>query len=693
MGFEAGTFEIALYAILLSRTMAHPLVPTAIPDSLRLGASGARAQRLALRLFIRWRAFFLFVLMGVSAVAGAQGSLPTGDERILAAREALQKGDADLLDQLAAAQSPHVLERYVDYWRLINVLARKETPDAAPVEAFLSRYPGSELAERLRSVWLRRLFKDGNWIGFIGAWGGLSNPSDELRCQHWMARLRIGDAGSLVEVAREWQTLDVRADTCETLIGMLAVQGRLPVEALWARFRDQVDAPRARGAEDTLGWLPPDQMPDPAVFKALMKDPDRYLAGLRPGFERSRPDRELALAAMARLARNDAKAAYMRFVRIVDRFPPEDRAYAYVVLGWRGAQDHLPQAVDWFRAAGREAPSTEEQRAWRVRGALRTGDWKAVREAVIAMPAEERAQAAWTYWLARAEQALGDPDAATALFERIAPGSDYYSMLAQEELGHLFAPPPPATPLPAELMAQVQQDPDLRRALALFRLDMHTEGVREWNWRLRGATPEFRLAAARVALKHEVFDRAINTAEYASPDGDFEVRFITPYRELIEPQAVAQGLDLSWVYGLMRQESRFVHHAASGAGAQGLMQVMPATGSWVAKKIGLDGYRRSQLAEPQTNVLLGTSYMRIVLDDLEDHPVLASAGYNAGPGRAKRWRDARSIEGAIYVETIPFDETRHYVKKVMSNAVVYAAMMERRPQSLKARLGVIDPGP
>jgi soluble lytic murein transglycosylase len=123
------------------------------------------------------------------------------------------------------------------------------------------------------------------------------------------------------------------------------------------------------------------------------------------------------------------------------------------------------------------------------------------------------------------------------------------------------------------------------------------------------------------------------------------------------------------------------------------MQVMPATGSWVAKKIGLEGYRRSQLAEPQTNVLLGTSYMRIVLDDLEDHPVLASAGYNAGPGRAKRWRDARSIEGAIYVETIPFDETRHYVKKVMSNAVVYAAMMEHKPQSLKARLGVIDPGP
>ena len=132
-------------------------------------------------------------------------------------------------------------------------------------------------------------------------------------------------------------------------------------------------------------------------------------------------------------------------------------------------------------------------------------------------------------------------------------------------------------------------------------------------------------------------------------------------------------------------------HAASSAGAQGLMQVMPATGRWVARKIGMTDYRRSRLQDPHTNVLLGTSYMRIVLDDLDDHPVLAAAGYNAGPGRAKRWRDGRSLEGAVYAETIPFDETREYVKKVMANAVIYAALMEGRPQSLKARLRQVDP--
>jgi soluble lytic murein transglycosylase len=164
-----------------------------------------------------------------------------------------------------------------------------------------------------------------------------------------------------------------------------------------------------------------------------------------------------------------------------------------------------------------------------------------------------------------------------------------------------------------------------------------------------------------------------------------------PYRDLVEPQVKSQGLDMSWVYGLMRQESRFTIPARSSAGAQGLMQVMPATGRWVARKIGLDKFQTTMLSDPNTNVLVGTSYMRLILEGLDNHPVLASAGYNAGPARARRWRDGAPLEGAIYVETIPFDETRDYVKKVMTNTVIYAAMLEGRPQSLKARLGMIAP--
>jgi soluble lytic murein transglycosylase len=172
---------------------------------------------------------------------------------------------------------------------------------------------------------------------------------------------------------------------------------------------------------------------------------------------------------------------------------------------------------------------------------------------------------------------------------------------------------------------------------------------------------------------------------------DFSLRYLAPYRDKVEPKARELALDTGWVYGLMRQESRFIIQAKSTVGAQGLMQVMPATAAWVAKKIGLSDYQPKRAMDMDTNITLGTHYMKMVLDGLDDHPVLASAAYNAGPGRAKKWRAEVPLEGAIYAECIPFNETRDYVKKVMNNTVYYNALFEERPQSLKKRLGVIRP--
>jgi soluble lytic murein transglycosylase len=242
-------------------------------------------------------------------------------------------------------------------------------------------------------------------------------------------------------------------------------------------------------------------------------------------------------------------------------------------------------------------------------------------------------------------------------------------------------------------MRRAEQSPSIVRALKLFELDLRTEGVREWNWAIREADDRTLLAVANVAMRYELWDRAINTADRTVAEHDYALRYLAPMRAAVEPQVHARSLDLAWVYGLMRQESRFVVRARSSAGAQGLMQVMPATAQWVAKKIGLNGFRPSQIAETDTNVLLGTSYMRLVLDSLDDHPVLASAGYNAGPGRAKKWRAAKPIEGAVYAETIPFSETRDYVKKVMTNAVMYGLVFGTREPGLKQRLGTIQPGP
>jgi soluble lytic murein transglycosylase len=225
----------------------------------------------------------------------------------------------------------------------------------------------------------------------------------------------------------------------------------------------------------------------------------------------------------------------------------------------------------------------------------------------------------------------------------------------------------------------------------LFRLGLRTEGVREWSWATRAMSDHELLAAASVAERAGVYDRAIASAERTLAEHDFTLRYLTPFDREIRPVARKQSLDEAWVYALIRQESRFVNNARSSAGASGLMQLMPKTARWVAGKIGLKGFRQSRRNDIKTNVLLGASYLRMTMERLDKHPLLASAGYNAGPGRARRWQAERPLEGAIYAETIPFGETRDYVKKVMSNTIYYSALFNGRPDSIKRWLGTVGP--
>ena len=214
------------------------------------------------------------------------------------------------------------------------------------------------------------------------------------------------------------------------------------------------------------------------------------------------------------------------------------------------------------------------------------------------------------------------------------------------------------------------------------------EALREWAWAIRGMDDTQLLAAAELARRAGIFDRAINTADRTAHQHNYKLRFLAPFRDVFNEQARNSGLEEAWVLGLVRQESRFIASARSSAGARGLMQLMPATARWVAKRQGLRNFNLERVLDVPMNVALGTGYLKVVLEDL-GHPVLASAAYNAGPGRARRWRDTRPLEGAIYAETIPFNETRDYVKKVMSNTMYYSQLIGGKLVPLKERLGLI----
>jgi soluble lytic murein transglycosylase len=213
--------------------------------------------------------------------------------------------------------------------------------------------------------------------------------------------------------------------------------------------------------------------------------------------------------------------------------------------------------------------------------------------------------------------------------------------------------------------------------------------VAEWDWAMRGMSDRQILAAAELARREDWNDRAIITAEKTRGEHDFDLRYIAPFRDLASAYAGSNGLDEAWVFGLMRQESRFVDYARSGVGASGLMQIMPATAKWIARQLGLGRKAHAGMNNPETNIRFGTYYLKHIYDSLDQSPVLATAGYNAGPGRARKWQGDVPLEGAVYVETIPFAETREYVKKVLANAMFYRNRFGGETRPLKDRLGII----
>ncbi|EEF25755.1 lytic transglycosylase, putative [Ricinus communis] len=236
---------------------------------------------------------------------------------------------------------------------------------------------------------------------------------------------------------------------------------------------------------------------------------------------------------------------------------------------------------------------------------------------------------------------------------------------------------------------QFAKQPAVKRMEALFDVEARYEARLEWMYLLEALDDSTRIVAAQYALLKGWYDLAVLAADKTSRTHNFELRYPTPYRDYLQKASRSRAIDEAWVYGIIRQESRFMHYAKSSVGAGGLMQVMPATAKWIAKKLGLNGYHDGMLHDIDTNVNLGTYYMRYTLDTFNGQEVMATAAYNAGPSRARRWAANAPLEGAIYAETIPFSETRNYVKKVLANAHMYAPRLGLPMLTLKKRLGTI----
>ncbi|MEK7436475.1 MAG: transglycosylase SLT domain-containing protein [Pseudomonadota bacterium] len=613
----------------------------------------------------------------------------TQEEIFLAARAAVREGDYAKLARYHAQLQGYLLEPYVESWLL---RPRLEDASVEEVRAFLSQQSGSLLAEQVRRDWLKVLGKRQRWDLFRSEYPLLVGGDNEVSCYALQARWQQKDASALAEVRTHWYAPRELPDACVPLAEALIAGGEFTNRQVWERIRLLLEAGVISAAWRTAEYLPPREALDRGQLFAVAAGAQRYLDDRNKDLSR-RQVRELTMFALHRLARSDPLAAAARWdAKLRAKLSPQEQGYVWGRLALHAARRNQPQALEWYgHADAAQTQLSEEQLAWRLRAALRQGEWAEVLVSAHRMSPPQADDPAWVYWRARAMQALGNAAGARVVFERIAGEHHFYARLAAEELGLALSIPPKAYAPTAEEVAAIARAPGFQRALALYQLGQRADATREWIWSIRGMDDKQLLAAAEFALRNEMFDRAINTASKTRELHDFSLRYVAPYREALGENARAQQLEEAWVLGLVRQESRFISAIRSSAGAAGLMQLMPATAKWVARRMGMQDYSWSRVTDTGVNAALGTYYLRHVLDDLDGNPVLAAAAYNAGPGRARRWRDARPLEGAIYAETIPFDETRGYVKKVMSNTVYYAAMLGGPAQSLKARLGVIAP--
>lgn len=608
----------------------------------------------------------------------------SGDAAVLQAQQAfVARNLANLKRAARNVPDDHVLLPYVEYWRL--ALAGRN--DDARIADLLARYPGSRLAEMLRADWLKSLGAREAWPLYLAEYPRLVKPDPAHQCYAYRAEWSLGNLSRQREAVSMWFTGRDMPSACTSLFGRLIDAGLINQEDIWRRFRLALDTGNPGVAKTVVNMMAVAERPQKARLDQAMNDPARLLNGVSLDMSQ-RGDREIAIYALDQLAKRGSSDAEQALRKRLSQFSPVEASTAWARLATWAARRHEAVALSWFQQAGVVAVN-DYQREWWVRAALRAGDWPAVQRVINSMTDSTQTQPVWRYWRARALQAAGQRLAANAIFLALSREYHYYGQLAQEELGPVVQAPTINIKMGGDDLAAIARDPGIARALTLQDLGLRNDATQEWNWSIREFTDPQLLAAAELARRREWYDRAINTAERTREMHDFELRFIAPYREQAQQAARENMIDEAWVFGLMRQESRFINVARSGVGASGLMQIMPATARWIAKRLGIKRFDPSEMRDPAKNIQFGAFYLKHVQNTLDGSPVLATAAYNAGPSRAQRWRDTSPMESAIYIESIPFAETRDYVKKVMSNAMYYAARFGQPSVLLKDRLGTV----
>ena len=589
-----------------------------------------------------------------------------------AAEHALQSGDRSVLLTAKESLRDYPLYPYLLYQDLRQRLA--DYP-ATEVRAFLTDYADLPLAPRLREAWLKQLAKQQRWPDVLRDFDAL-NTDAELDCLRRQALIHTGQTDqALLDMASVWMHGYSRPAACDPVLALWRKRGGLTQALIWDRFELSMAAGQTRLARYLRGLLHGQQQALADLWLAvhakpgLVLDKNKFTA-------LDQTTARIVIHGLKRWSRRNSVEAAAAFDLLYERIPPST------------ARDALQQRLALFVASRGDASALrrllelppnlidEAVEEWRVRAALRQGDWQAVLRWSDAMRPASREQLPWRYWRARALEQTGQSKAAKELYRELATKRDYYGFLAADKAGLNYNFQHTSTLVDSSVLTQFKARPAALRMHELLALGRYPEARTEWQTFIKDADREQLRAAARLAHDWGWHDRVIVTLAQANEWNDLELRFPTPYRALVERYAQAERLPPAWVYAVMRKESIFQYDIRSGAGAIGLMQVMPATGRKIASDLQVPWKGVYTLLNTDANIRFGSYYLRAGLNRFQNSPMLATAAYNAGPGRVRSWLPDAATPADIWAELIPFSETRDYVKRVLEYVIVYQHRLE-----------------
>ncbi len=616
---------------------------------------------------------------------------PYGEQRLQfsEALDALAAGDQARFASLKAALSDYPLADYLDYEQLQQQW-RDVTPGSREIRqlnAFEQRTGDSSLTRRLTRTLQKRFAETEQWETFLAL--GKSRLAASMTCETLKARSEAGQVNGFDEqIVEMWVKPREHREPCKSILEDIEARNTPPISAIWERIYQAMESNKPEFATPMLAYL---GSRDRALAKSWIEageSPQSFLLSGKLDKD-TLLNRRIIADLILDWSRQDTSAAIEQWLRIRERFSFNDDRYYDTsrALAMRAAYRRMPEAHQWLQTFTARADDLELQE-WRIRTALLAEDWQAVINSIAQLPREEQEEDHWAYWQARALEQTGREADARSIYTELAALQSYHGFLSADRLQLDYAIYDEPIVPDSQLLGQLTDEPALRRAREFHHVGLSTESRREWNNWVRGRSEAELAAAAVLASEWGLHDRAIYAAGLSNSRRAISLRFPLLYRSEVARASMDNAIEPAWIFGVMRRESAYIRDVRSSAGAIGLMQLMPRTARYVA---GLQGKKdwRGDLTESGTNIELGTFYLRHVMNRFDDHQVLATASYNAGPSRVGKWLTESSMEADIWIDTIPYTETRRYVRAVLAYAAIYEHQLNGEPQRLSNKLRLI----